>query len=81
MSTDAGIEPRTVATGALVLTTRLDLILHTSEGGWGLLVVSPVGGGEERVAGADGTVTSRQQPGIRPTRPVPPSPKTKGQRT
>jgi hypothetical protein len=78
VSTVAGIEPRTVATGSLALTTRLDLILHTSEGGWGLLVVSPVGGGEEGVAGADGAVTSRQQAGIRPARPVPPSPKVKG---
>jgi hypothetical protein len=76
-----GIEPRTVATDALALTTRLDLILNTSEGGCGLLVVGPVGGGEEGVAGADGTVPSRQQPGVRPARPVPPSPSKKGQRT
>jgi hypothetical protein len=78
VSTDAGIEPRTVATDALAVTTRLDLILHTSEGGCGLLVVGPVGGGEEGVAGADGAVTSRQQPGIRPARPVPPPPSKKG---
>ncbi len=81
MPTDAGIEPRTVATDALAVTTRLDLILHTSEGGCGLLVVAPVGGSEERVAGADGAVTTRQQAGIRPARPVPPSPSIKGQRT
>ncbi len=41
------------------LTTRLDLFLHTSEGGCGLLVVASVGGGEEGVAGADSAVTSR----------------------
>ncbi len=81
VSTDAGIEHRTVATDALAVTTRLDLILHTSEGGWGFLVVAPVGGGEEGVAGAYGAVTSRQQAGVRPARPVPPTPSIKGQRT